>query len=91
MIKIKDERDIQDAIEEMNEYLEKRGSALYVTIVPRAFADALNEWYRKEKGGEHRLTSQNPQPRLRPLNGIRTPERAASINSSATPSFTGRF
>lgn len=50
MIEIKDERDIQDAIEEINEYLERRGSALYVTIVPRAFADALNEWYREEKG-----------------------------------------
>ena len=48
MIEIKDERDIQDALEEMNAYLEKRGSALYVTIVPRAFAEALTELLRNE-------------------------------------------
>lgn len=50
MIEIHDERDIRDALEKMNEYLEDRGSTLYVTIVPRAFADALNEWYRQETG-----------------------------------------
>ena len=50
MIEIKDERDIQDALEAMNEYLERRGSTLYVAIVPRSFADALNDWYRKETG-----------------------------------------
>ena len=45
MVKIQDERDIQDALEEMNKYLEARGSALYVTIVPRVCADALNEFF----------------------------------------------
>ena len=48
MLEIKDERDIKDALEEMNEYLEARGSALCVTIVPRVFADALNEWLRNQ-------------------------------------------
>ena len=56
MIEIHDERDIQDALEEMNEYLEARGSTLYVTIVPRAFADALNELYRQEAGTELKIT-----------------------------------
>ena len=56
MLEIKDERDIQDALEQMNEYLEARGSTLYVTIVPRAFADALNAWYRQEAGTELKIT-----------------------------------
>ena len=50
MIKIDDERDIQNALMEINEYLEKRGSELYVTIVPRSFADALTAWYREQTG-----------------------------------------
>ena len=48
MIEIKDERDIQDALEAMNKYLERRASTLYVTIVPRPFADALSELYEQE-------------------------------------------
>ena len=48
MIEIKDERDIQDAIEEINSYLEKRGSALKVAIFPAIFAEALTELLRNE-------------------------------------------